>query len=470
MTSTYVGGTSAGTGNNASVAPSGSIAGIAVGDLAIVEAAIRNSGTGVPVQPAGWATIAASGNAALFGRFWQAGDALPTVAFTGGVANADTFARGHAFRGISPDQLAAATVSTQLNGSAQNIAYPALDVPADGQALLLFAWKQDDCTSIGTPAGWTSLYTTNMTAGDDQLTCAFYQIQTTETDIGSGSLTVTGGTSAISRAILIALKPAATLTVNVRDTYPTRTQIVLTGLTIGDTVDVYRVVAGQRTLVRASHVDAVIDTSYLVTDAELPFGVPVSYVAVVSGAEYTSSSTTYTLAGGKPALTDAITGAAAQVVVLNFGDQTYTRDSTRFRVGGRNIVVAGLPGQAEGSYDLYTETWSSFQNLLALLESSTEATVQIRQPGDSLLTGLPYEGVDAYLAIDSWTVKRFSDDGSDPRRITTVNFAQTDGWSDSLASRGTTYAEMADYYTGKTYADVTADFATYLDLAQAEFS
>lgn len=256
-----------------------------------------------------------------------------------------------------------------------------------------------------------------------------------------------------------------------QNVYPPRVQVSVTGLTVGDALDVYRSVAGQRTLVRGGHVDELADTAFVIIDAELPFGVDVTYVAVVDGStEYSTSATSYTLTGGKVALSDAITGQAAEVVILNIGDQTYGRDSARMRVAGRWVVVTGPAGQAEGSYDLYTETTSAHQNLLALLAAATESTVQIRQPGISAVSGEPYDGVDAYLAVDGWTVRRFSQDGSDPRRITTIQYAVTDSWAADLEARGFTYQEMVDAYSGQTYDDLAGDYATYLDLAQADFS
>lgn len=470
MTITYVGAGAASTGNNAGVTPvlPGSIVD---GDLLLAVASIRNSGTGTVVVPSGWSQVTASGNVAILGRFYSAGVTAPAITFSGGVANADTIARVAAFRGVSPDALAQSVSTSQLNGSAQNISYPALDVPEDAYALLMALWKQDDASSLTTPAGWTAISLTSTTTGDDAMQALFYQIQTTESDITTGSSTVTGGAAAISRGLILALKPAAAIALNVQNAFPPRVQAVLTGLTIGDSVALYREVAGVRTLVRGSTTAAVTDTAYVVIDAELPFGVPVTYVAVVDGtAEYTSAAATYDLPGGKAVLSDAITGAAAEVVVQAFGEKTIARSSARMRVAGKNIVVTGPAGQPEGTYVLYTEVWSAFENLLALLAAATEATVQLRQPGISTISGQPYEGIDAYLVVDQWTEAHWSQDGSDPRRLTTIQYAETDGWASTLEARGFTYQDLEDAYAGATYGDLSGDYATYLDLAQADLS
>lgn len=470
MTAAYVAAGVAATGNNAGVAPA-LPAGVVAGDLLLAVASIRNSGTGTVAGATDWLQVAASGNLAVLGRWYASGVTAPSITFTGGVANADTIARVVAYRGISPDALTASVSAVQLNGSAQNIAFPALDVPGAAYALLMALWKQDDQTSLTTPAGWTAIGLTSTTTGDDASQALFYQIQTTETDISSGSSTVTGGASAISRALLLALKPAAAIALNEQDVYPPRVQIVVTGLTIGDSLAIYRLVAGQRTLVRGATSDAVTDTAFVIVDAELPFGTPVTYVAVVEGtAEYTAGPTTYTLPGGKVALTDAVTGAAAEVVAQAIGDKSYSRNAARLVAGGRNIVVSGPTPPPEGSYVLYTETWSAHQNLLTVLENATQGIVQMRNPGVSLLSGEPYEGVDAYLAVDAWSVSRFSADGSDPRRLTTIQYAETDGWSSSFTNAGFTYQQMNDFYASGTYSAVATDFDTYLDLAQGDFS
>lgn len=255
-----------------------------------------------------------------------------------------------------------------------------------------------------------------------------------------------------------------------QDTYPPRVAIALTGLTLGDQVAIYREVTSVRTLVRGGSVDSAPDTGFVVVDDELPFGVPVAYVGVVEGSEYSTTPTTYDLPGGKVALTDAITGLVAEVVIVAAGEKVYARDSTRFRVGGRNIVVSSPLPDAEGSYELVVDTTTLRDALMELLAGATQGVVQIRQPGLSLVSGDPYDGIDAYLAVDRVTERRYSQDGSDPRRLITIEFAEVEGWSDDLTARGFTYGDVEAYYTGVTYGDVAGEFSTYLDAMQGDFS
>lgn len=253
-----------------------------------------------------------------------------------------------------------------------------------------------------------------------------------------------------------------------QDVYPPRVLVTIQGLTIGNSVSVYRVVAGQRTPVRAARLASANDTSYLVVDAELPFGVPVGYVAVVNNsAEVATSTPTYVLPGGKVALSDAVTGLSAEVVLLAAGDRVYDRESVRFRVGSRNVVVSGPWGQFEGTYDIFVESTSQLDNLMALLANATESVVQIRQPGG-------YDGVDAYVAVDRVNERRFSQDGSDERRVVTIQFAETEPWPDELSSRGYTLQDIYNHYgpTG-TLNDISNDYPfpqRLLEVAVGDFS
>jgi hypothetical protein len=248
-----------------------------------------------------------------------------------------------------------------------------------------------------------------------------------------------------------------------QDVWPPRVLVTVGGLTVSDTVEVYRTVGGVDTLLRGGAGTAT-DIAWLVVDAELPFGVPVSYTAIVNGgAPQVFGPTTYDLPGGNVALTDAITGAAAEVRIGRWPEKTYARRSSQFAVGGRTVVVSGELGQPVGEIEFYVETTSSRDQVMTLLASATESVVQIRQPGG-------YDGVDSYQAVLGVRERRFSQDGSDPRRLIIVQAAETESWPLILEAQAYTYQDLEDVYTGLTYAQLEADYATYLDLAQAELS
>lgn len=464
-TITFVNAGANATGNNVSVQP-GLPAGMAVDDLMLIHASIRNSGTGTPNQPTGWVTLASFGNEAIFARFNQAGDTMPTVSFTGGVAGADTLASSAAFRGVSKEVLLQLTASaTQLNAASVNIAYPGLTVPKDRHLVLFAAWMQGTFTATNIAPPTTlqigSLATSAAGSGAGQFWR--YVVQTAAANVTSGTVTMTGSTSQISRAMLLALKPAATVTVTPQDVYPPRNLIAVTDLTIGDSVYLYRSVAGVRTLVQGASSVAVTDPSFLRIDATLPFGVPVSYVAVVNGVEYTTAAATYTLTGGKVAVSDAISGLAAEVVIWAWPEKTRNRRATVFQPGGRNVVVMGRLSLPSADVELYTDAYSSTENLVELLENATQGVVQIRQPGG-------YEGVDGFYAVTSYRERRYSQDGSDEKRIHILTLVEVDGWAGAFTALGFTYGDLATIYTGLTYANLSADFATYLLLSQGDFS
>lgn len=257
---------------------------------------------------------------------------------------------------------------------------------------------------------------------------------------------------------------AVTIAAAVQDVWPPRVLVSVTGLTVGNAVEVYRVAGGARTLVRAGTAAAVTDPSFLRVDAELPFGVPVSYVAVVNGAtEYATAAAAYALPGGKVAVTDAISGQAAEVVILSWPDKSRDRPASVFKVDGRNIVVSGPLAQYESDVELFTETTAAGDQLAALLADATEAVVQLRQPGG-------YDGVDAYLVVLGYTERRWSQDGSDPRRVWALRVAQVDAWPATLEAMGTTLQDIADAYAGLTLADIAGDYPTLLALAQADLA
>jgi hypothetical protein len=191
------------------------------GQVILGLAAIRNSGTGVPNLPAGYTSLALFGNVRFFGKYHVTGDAAPTVSFTGGVANADTSALLWGMSGVSLHlddgrySRTAVSPQTLLNASAQNILFPALTVRRGKSVVFWLGWKQDDWTSVGDLfAGVTEIGEPDTTTGDDQGIVANYRVtDDTPDDEAAAFWTVTGGVSAISRAIVLALRPLQTATV-----------------------------------------------------------------------------------------------------------------------------------------------------------------------------------------------------------------------------------------------------------------
>lgn len=448
--------------DNASVVPS-MPAGIVAGDLLVLVAAIRNTAAFVNsvTNPGGWALLGNFGeHLRVYGLIWNGTDGAPTCAFVGGSAGDTCSAQMAAFRGAAPIADSSALLT---NSSAVNIAYPGLTPGRQGTLAIVGGWKQDDWTSVAALAGMTELGEPSSVLGNDQGLVWDYVIQTTAVAVTAGSFTVTGGVSAVSKGYVLAIEPLPTLTITPQDVYPPRNLLSVTDLAIGDAVTLYRVVSGLRTAVRAGVTAAATDSSFVVVDAELPFGVPVSYVATVNGVDYTSASVTYVLPGGKVALSDAITGQSAEVRIRAFPTRDFTRDSSVFTAGGRNVAVLGSLTGFTGTIELYAETTSIRDNIYALLATATQGVIQVRQPGG-------YDGIDCYIAVLSVPENRFSQDGTDERRWVSLDAVEVGGWASSLEAGGYTLQDLADLYAGLTLADIAADFPTLLAIALADLS
>lgn len=254
------------------------------------------------------------------------------------------------------------------------------------------------------------------------------------------------------------------LAVDEHAVWPPRHLITATGLS-NATFTINRVVGSARTPVRAA-LDQYIwpTTAFVVVDAEMPFAVPFTYELIENGTiTDTAGPYTITLSGGNVALTDAITGLAAEVQIGAIDDLTQDTNAAIYNTDGLNRVVASPLGQPQVVIEYLTTTITARDNLRDLLSGATAGIYMQRGPD-------PVYDADAYYAILSARERRFSQDGSDPRRVTAVTVAEVDGWPTSLEAAGYTYQDLADAYAGLDYADVAADYATYLALSQGEFT
>lgn len=465
MTATYVGAGAAVHGDNATLHPAFP-AGIVAGDVIVITTHIRNTAAfaGDVNTPGGWKQLLNLGHIVVVAQEWDGVFTAPSCVFSGGSAGDTTSARCFAWRGVKVS-LSGPAVSV-TNASAQNVATPAYTPARNGAVALVGAWKQDDWTSVAALAGLTEIADDPTTTGNDQGTALDYVIQTTIAAIGATSFVVTGGASAVSKGWALGINAAPTLTATLQDAFPPRVLLTLTGLTVGDHVDLYRVVAGVRTLVRAGTTDSATDVSFLRIDAELPFGIPVSYVAVVEDMEVTTAAVTYDLPGSKVALSDAISGDSAEVVIMAWPDKEFNRPSTVFSVGGSTIADLGDLGQPTSTITFYLESLSARLNFEALMADATEGIFQLRSADSTT-----YDGVDGYFAALSIRERRFSQDGSDKRRLIDVDVAEVDGWAAGLEAQGFTLQDIADFYgAAGTLADIDADFTSLLDIARADFS
>jgi len=216
---TYVAAGAASHADNAAVTPA-MYAGATTSDLICVLARIRGSAGALAVT--GYELMHQIGELCLFARVHDGTEADPTVTPTGGAAGDTVSAFTFGLRGTSCTFTTLAdmivTSVSQTNASAANIAYGGVyPIQQEGCILLLLAGKSDDWTSVAVPSGWTEIAEPTTTTGSDQGLYAAYQIQTTPALAVAGSLVVTGGGSAVSESMVLALAAGyQTLTVSAR--------------------------------------------------------------------------------------------------------------------------------------------------------------------------------------------------------------------------------------------------------------
>lgn len=192
-------------------------------DLIVLMASIRNSGTGTVDTPTGWTELFTSGNVSFFGRVVpRETEALAsfgiavTVTFTGGVSGATTMGQTFALRGTAAHRLTdladvVHASAAQLNSSAQDIDLPALPITEDNCIALCAWWKADDSTLVSNPHSFDDgPVDGSTTTGDDASMGVDLLVQSTATSYSADTATVTGGASAISRGIMLALLPDPT--------------------------------------------------------------------------------------------------------------------------------------------------------------------------------------------------------------------------------------------------------------------
>lgn len=221
---------------------------------------------------------------------------------------------------------------------------------------------------------------------------------------------------------------------------PPRVLVSVTGLTLGDGVQVYRVVNDDRTPIRGGYSEAVTDTAFVRVDAEMPFGVPVSYVVSVNeNEEYATASDVYTV--GAPVVSDAITGLAAFPMIYEWPSLDAPRESTVLQPGGRNVAVLGPVPQPRSQVTFRTATAEEKADLAEVLRNATNGIVQIRQPGG-------YDDIDSYQAVLNVSPQRATRRGLNPVRYWPVDVVEVDGWASELEAKGFTLQDIANAYTG----------------------
>jgi len=67
------------------------------------------------------------------------------------------------------------------------------------------------------------------------------------------------------------------------------------------------------------------------------------------------------------------------------------------------------------------------------------------------------------------TERRFSQDGSDPRRLWSLSVVEVEGWTSTVEARGFTLADLNDAHD-TTLQEIADSYPTLLAVAQADLS
>ncbi|MFD4196617.1 hypothetical protein [Amycolatopsis thermoflava] len=370
------------TGNNTSLSPA-LPAGIAPGDLLVLIASIRNSGTGTVNTPTGWTDMVTAGNVKVMGRRYVTGDAAPTVTFTGGAAGASTTAVVWA---VHNADLTPTTQNAQLNASAQNVAYPGITVPGTSQLSVLVAWKQAQPSTWATPVGMVGVTSVNNAQGSGDSSAVF--LAAYPTVVPSGTLTVTGGAAAISRAAVFALQRAAYLTRDTANVTPNMGRVWIKNLqrpylnravTVTDWGTITRPArAGVLEVISRSLPVAVTD---LRGSRRYPLEITAANLDIADDLDHCFST-------GEPVLLHVPDGAPFPGGYFVIGDIDIDRHSKRTLRRFFTLPlteVAAPPGTIVGDTVLYSDILAAFTSYAALLvaePSYSDVLDRIADPAD----------------------------------------------------------------------------------------
>lgn len=218
---TYVAAGAASHADNSAVTPV-IYAGSAANDGIFLVGRIRGI-AGTLATPSGYTLLKKNGGLYLWMKVHSGSESSPSVTPSGGSSGDTVSAFTFGFRGTpcSLTDLTDAIVdsSSVSNASAANITYYGVyPWQQDGCLLLVVAGKSDDWTSAAI-SGWTEIAEPTTTTGSDQSLYAAYQIQTAPAVANEGTITVTGGASAVSEAMTFAIAAGyQTLTISARST------------------------------------------------------------------------------------------------------------------------------------------------------------------------------------------------------------------------------------------------------------
>ncbi|MFJ6841340.1 hypothetical protein ACIQRE_01575 [Streptomyces griseoluteus] len=470
------------------VAP-GLPAGAAAGQLAVLQVVSGHSSDFVPSTPSGW-TLAGSlsGGGGTFGantgprrltffmRVLVGGDTAPTTAIPAGSSGSMIGARivtlartaGTGWRwAVTFGQ---DTVSHTAFSAA---CASALTFKAGDYALLGYAWPAQAVTASARAAAAAGITFTAATARlSDAVTSgtgARLTLADSSVTAGSGSQapTLTSTLSAATTGVagLLRVREASSaLAVTGQSVFPPRNLVSATGLTGDDitTISLLRQVNGVQVPVRAATgIDVTGQPAFLRVDAEQPFGVPMTYAAVltdVNGAQWTVTSAAITSTVTSDVISDAIQGVGAAVRIESPLEWKRDRNATTLSVNGRLITVGRPRSGRSGTLTVRTESDNAGDDLNDLLDALTEGVLLVRKQ-----VSLPrLDGT--YALLDDTESPNWYDEF----RWFSLSIVQADDWPDVMEAAGYTLADVAANFS--TLGDIAAFFTgPLLAIAQYDF-
>jgi uncharacterized protein YqgC (DUF456 family) len=460
-------------------------AGATAGQLAVLQVVSAHTNDSIPTTPSGWSLIGtASGGGGSYGvgtgprrltffaRVLLGGDTTPSTSVPAGDANSLLAARvitlartaGTGWRWASSfGEDTTSGTGFSVTGTALSWAVGDLSILGYALPLSTAALSAEAITASGITFG------TVTERADDTVTTGHDARLGTAT--GSG---ITAGSATTAPTIAATLSAASTgvagvvrlreasaaITATAQTVFPPRNLVSVTGLTAENiaSVTLYRQVGTTRTAVRAATAVSVTGSNVLLRiDGEQPFGVAVSYVAVltdVNGAQWEVSSNSLTSTVTSDVVSDAITGIGAAVRLQSTSPRKRDRDSSKFNVNGRIVTVSKPRSSASLTIGLQTDSDSATDDLNAVLDSATEGVVLIRHR-------TTLARIDGHYAASA--------DEEDPlyyNQVTkwSMEATATDAWPDSLEAAGFTLQDIANNVS--TLQDLATAFpGTLLDIA-----
>jgi hypothetical protein len=459
------------------------------GQLAILQVVSGHPNDNIPSTPSGW-TLAGSmsGGGGSFGasagprrltwfvRVLTGGDSNPTTSIPSGSSGSLIVGRivsvtrtaGTDWRwavSFGDDQVSgtgfSASTGTVLTWKSGDFAVLGYGVASNADSLTTEA-----VAVTGVTFGAVTERADNATTTGNGATVA---LATAAVSSGTATLaptvTATLASASIGVAGVLRIREASSaISVSAQSVFPPRNLVSATGLTGDDivTTTLYRQVGTSLTAVRAaSGIDVTGQSSLLRVDAEQPFGISLTYAAVLTdlyGQQWTISSGSITSTVTSDVISDAIRGVGAAVKIEAPLGWKRDRDATQFNINGR-IVVQGRPRSApSATITVRTETDDDGDALNELLDNATEGSILLRkQTSLSRLDG-------TYALIDDQEDPNWYDEF----RWFQLNVVKSDDWPDVMEASGFTLQDIADNFS--TLQDVAAFFTTnLLAIAQYDF-